>query len=113
MEKATRIKTLLAIQRIKDDETTFRYKSLSLELKMSKSRVSVLIDGLEQDGYCKRFGSREVRLTPLGLEEIAPIQDELSSLADKLSGKLSLGEHSQELATLLLLYASPELLASL
>ena len=113
MEKATRIKTLLAIDSIKDDEITFRYKSLSLELKVSKSRVSVLVDGLEQDGYCKRNGSREVCLTPAGLEEISNIKAALESLTIQIDRKLSLGEHSQELATLLLLYASPELLASL
>ncbi len=104
METSSFVKTLLAIDAVKEGNDAFRYKALALEMKVSKSRVSVLIDELEEGGYLSRSGPREVAVLPKGKKAIAEIKSSLASIVAAYSSSLSLPQERLEELSLITLY---------
>ncbi len=104
METSSFVKTLLAIDAVKEGNDTFRYKALALEMKVAKSRVSVLIDELEEEGYLSRSGPREVSLLPKGKKAIEEIKKDFASIIAAYSSSLSLPQERLEELSLITLY---------
>ncbi len=114
METSSFVKTLLAIDSIKDSNWTFRYKALALEMKVSKSRISVLVDELEEEGYLSRSGPREVSVLPKGRKAIEEIKNHLERIVAAYSSSLNLPqERLQELSLITLYQGSNSLLNAL
>lgn len=112
MASESLLRTLLSIDRCKEGDT-FRYKALGLEMKISKSRVSVLIDELEEKGYVKRFGAREVKLLGKGMETIASLKEALDGIAFAYSSLSLSQERIKELSYLTLTQGSRSLVNDL
>lgn len=104
METSSFVKTLLAIDSVKDPNWTFRYKALALEMKVSKSRVSVLVDELEEGGYLSRSGPREVCVLPKGRKAIEGIKQDLERIVAAYSSSLKLSQEKLEELSLITLY---------
>ena len=112
MASESLLRTLLCIDRCREKDS-FRYKALGLEMKISKSRVSVLIDDLEEKGYVRRSGAREVRLLDKGEQTIASIKEELENIALAYSSLALSKERIEELSYLTLAQGSRSLVNDL
>ena len=106
------LRTLLCIDKCRESDS-FRYKALGLEMKISKSRVSVLIDELEERGYVRRNGAREVKLLDKGSRTIASIKEELGAIASAYSSLALSKERIEELSYLTLTQGSRSLVNDL
>ncbi len=96
MEQASLNRCLLGIKQTMESNGCFRYKALSLEMKLSKSRISVLVDELEEQGYAIREKPREVRVTPKGIAAIEELSSSRTRLIEGILRKLPLGREDAE-----------------
>ncbi len=106
------LRTLLCIDRCREEDS-FRYKALGLEMRISKSRVSVLVDELEEKGYVKRDGPREVKILDKANEAIASLKEELEGIASAYSSLALSKERIEELSYLTLVQGSRSLVNDL
>lgn len=113
METSSFVKALLSIDKVAEG-SLFRYKSLAVEMNVSKSRISVLVDELEEEGYLLRAGAREVAILPKGKEAIASLKTAFDGVHRTYQTSLPLPEERIEELSLITLYqGSSSLLAAL
>lgn len=103
MSEKTLRKALLCIADSRTGENAFSLKSLRFCLNVSKPRVSVIIDDLEEGGYVERKGHRECLILPKGKQEMDKLLVQRNRLLARFEEQLRLsGKEARSLSNLVL-----------